>query len=53
MNTSLLPDVDLSLEMHGGTKHYVCSSGRVAICGRDLLGAHICPADGPACVSSP
>lgn len=38
-------EVDLSLSMGGGVKHYVCSGGRVAFCGLDLRGAHVCPAD--------
>ena len=40
-----LAELDLSLSMDGGVKHYVCSSGRVAFCGLDLSGAHICPGD--------
>lgn len=37
--------IDLSLEMGGGLKHYACSGGRVAFCGIDLRGAHLCPTD--------
>lgn len=38
-------EVDLSYVMTGGTKHYVCSGGRIALCGVDLAGAHLCPTD--------